>query len=239
MKIYRSITIDIDTGETVAEDSFDYDGPVDLCKSGGSTTTNTQDPKYNARMATISERQQKMAEEYFSFWKRTYKPYEEAMVEANTGLLPTLTAMQESEAGLATQLANAKLATDENGMSYSDYQVQAETDAFKSASDYAKAASDRAGLLQSTYKSAMEGYDPNAEARLSAADVSNAFSNTAATARRDLGRAGVDPNSGAYTSALAQLSTDRAKSMAGAMSQARRTAKDANFSRMTQAAALA
>lgn len=34
MRVYRSITIDIFTGAVLAEDSFEYDGIVDLCKKG-------------------------------------------------------------------------------------------------------------------------------------------------------------------------------------------------------------
>lgn len=35
MKIYTKVKIDIDTLETVEEDSFEYDGPIALCGGGG------------------------------------------------------------------------------------------------------------------------------------------------------------------------------------------------------------
>lgn len=35
MKIYNEIRIDIETGETLYEDSYEYDGPVALCGGGG------------------------------------------------------------------------------------------------------------------------------------------------------------------------------------------------------------
>lgn len=47
MKVYNSITIDMNTGETISENSFDYEGPMVLCGSGGGGSTNTiekQDP---------------------------------------------------------------------------------------------------------------------------------------------------------------------------------------------------
>ena len=64
MKIYNKLIVDIETGDSIYEDSFEYNGEVSECK-GGSTTTNTQDKAYNKRMAAIAERQQAMAEEYF------------------------------------------------------------------------------------------------------------------------------------------------------------------------------
>jgi len=36
MKVYRSLTVDIETGEVLREDSFLYEGPVALCKGGPS-----------------------------------------------------------------------------------------------------------------------------------------------------------------------------------------------------------
>ena len=38
MKIYNEVVIDMNTGETVYEDSFEYNGPVDLCCIVGQVT---------------------------------------------------------------------------------------------------------------------------------------------------------------------------------------------------------
>lgn len=55
---------------------------------GGSTTINSEDEAYNARMATIAEAQQVMAEEYYEYYKNTYQPYEEEQIAANRALIP-------------------------------------------------------------------------------------------------------------------------------------------------------
>ena len=76
MRIYTKIVIDMETLEVIESEYFEYSGPIAHCGGGGSTTTNTVDYAYNARMAAISERQQAMAEEYFQFWQSDYKPLE-------------------------------------------------------------------------------------------------------------------------------------------------------------------
>ena len=55
---------------------------------GGSTEINSEDEAYNARMATIAESQQGMAQEYYDYYKDVYQPYETEQVEANRALLP-------------------------------------------------------------------------------------------------------------------------------------------------------
>ena len=67
MKIYRRVVIDIDSGKTIAEDSFEYSGPVAECKGGGET--NTQDPVYNAGLLELQQQQQGWAEEAWNLYK--------------------------------------------------------------------------------------------------------------------------------------------------------------------------
>ena len=55
---------------------------------GGSTTINSEDKEYNARMATIAEAQQNMAEEYYDYYQSTYRPYETEQIAANRALVP-------------------------------------------------------------------------------------------------------------------------------------------------------
>ena len=90
MKIYTKIVLDMTTGETLEEESFEYDGEVALCmgSGGGGSTTNTVDYAYNARMATISEEQQAWARDYYQMWQQHFKPYEIAQAQANMALLP-------------------------------------------------------------------------------------------------------------------------------------------------------
>jgi hypothetical protein len=65
-------------------------------KGGGSSGDN-YDAAYNARMATIAEAQQRMAEEYFQFWQTDYKPMEQAQIAANLQLIPHETALQKQK----------------------------------------------------------------------------------------------------------------------------------------------
>lgn len=62
---------------------------------GGSTTINSEDKEYNARMATIAEAQQGMAEEYYQYYKDFYQPYEKQQIAANQQLLPYQTGLQQ------------------------------------------------------------------------------------------------------------------------------------------------
>ena len=55
---------------------------------GGSTTINSEDEAYNARMATIAESQQGMAEEYYQYYKESYQTYEKEQIAANRALIP-------------------------------------------------------------------------------------------------------------------------------------------------------
>jgi hypothetical protein len=66
-------------------------------KGGGSSSG--VDKAYNARMATIAEQQQAMADKYFNFWESSYKPMEQAQIDANLQLIPQQTALQLGQIG--------------------------------------------------------------------------------------------------------------------------------------------
>jgi len=54
MKIYKSITIDIESGEVIAEDSFNYHGPIAECFGGGGVQTRTvQSPEARQALTAI------------------------------------------------------------------------------------------------------------------------------------------------------------------------------------------
>ena len=85
MKIYSKLVYDLKTGKLIEEDSFKYEGIVALCGSGGGgTTTYSSDPEFNARMATISEQQQQMAQEYFEYYKSGTGHFEEGKMEQSS-----------------------------------------------------------------------------------------------------------------------------------------------------------
>ena len=95
------------TMETMEDEWFEYSGPVALCgggSSGGSSTTNTVDKAYNARMATLSEEQQDWAREYFSVWQDYQKPYEIAQAQANMEMLPLETSLYKNQLNSANSL---------------------------------------------------------------------------------------------------------------------------------------
>ena len=77
MKIYNMIKIDMGTGSVIDEDSFEYMGHVAKCKGGGSDSV---DEVYNARMASIAEEQQGMAQEYYDWYKSGSGAYEQQLV---------------------------------------------------------------------------------------------------------------------------------------------------------------
>lgn len=87
MRVFTRIVMDMGTGGVLESESHEYAGPVALCKGGGSSTTNTVDYEYNARMATIAEAQQAMAQEYFDFWKSDYKGLEADQIQANREMI--------------------------------------------------------------------------------------------------------------------------------------------------------
>lgn len=106
MRIYTRIVFKMDDMSVIEADAYDYHGPVALCggSGGGSSTTNTVDYEYNARMAALSEEQQAWAREYFEMWQTHFKPYEIAQAQANMEMLPLETNLYKNQLQAATQL---------------------------------------------------------------------------------------------------------------------------------------
>ena len=76
MRIYNRVVINIITGKTIEADWIEYEGPILLCKNGGSSSVTSVDTVYNARMAVIAETNQKYADEMYNMFKYgvTYDP---------------------------------------------------------------------------------------------------------------------------------------------------------------------
>lgn len=103
--IYTRVVFNMSTGEVLEQEGFVWSGPVAECKGGGgSSTTNTVDYAYNARMATLSEEQQGWARDYYNMWQQYQKPYEIAQTQANMELLPLETNLYKNQLTAATQL---------------------------------------------------------------------------------------------------------------------------------------
>lgn len=216
------IKIDMGTGETVSEESFEYPGPVDECKGGGGDSV---DEEYNARMATIAESQQDMAQDYFDWYKSDYRPMEEAQIAANMELIPHETAFQGAQISAGMELLPHQ----------TDYQKG------QYALGMAKDKSALSLLPQQTkvasvfYDEALDGVDVNARADQAQADVANAFAGTTEETNRSLARMGVAPGSGRQTTATTSNAIAKAKAIGGARTSARTQAEQENFGRLQSA----
>ncbi len=209
MKIYTKVVMNIATGEITEADSFEHNGPISKCKGGG-TTINSIDEAYNARMATIAEAQQQMAETYFKFGQEEYRPYESAMLQANMGLIPQETALRkqqiESEIGL----------------------MPMRTEAMRAQLGGAPAA------IEQMYQSAdVDIGDKMAQAQ---ADVTQQFAGAQGQYERSLGRMGVAPGSGRSIGFQKDFALERAKGIAGARTWARRQGEEDRYRRLGDAA---
>ena len=221
MKIYTRIVIDMETMDTVAEESFDYSGPVDECK-GGSSSTTTVDYEYNRRMAAISERQQKIADEYFSYWNEYQKPYEIEQTQANQALLPLETEAAKQKTLLETQQAQAA----QTLLPQQTELAQAKM------SDKLSTIQSTQGMKQKFFTDATNGLDVNGQVAKAQADVSSQFADVNAAQARNMSRMGVNPNSGRFAGTASSGDIAKAAAVAGARSQTRAATEDTNFNRL-------
>ncbi len=79
---------------------------------GGGTTINSEDTVYNARMATIAEAQQVMAEEQYGFYKDYFQPYEKEQIAANRALIPGQRDLQMKALSAGADALNPEVAMD-------------------------------------------------------------------------------------------------------------------------------
>lgn len=222
MKIYNRVIIDMETGEVIEEDSFQYDGPVAECKGGSTSTTDTYDKKYNKRMAKIAERQQAMAEEYFDFWKDYYQPMEQAQIAANMEMIPLQTEAEKLRLGLEReQIQSAR--------GLLPLQTEYETERLTSGIQETQAARP---LMAEFYKQALTGVNVGERVQQARSDVAQAYSESGDALRRDAARMGLDPNSARFANLSQTRGLDFARSTAGAMTGARTAAEDENFKRL-------
>lgn len=233
MKIYTRVVIDMKTGNVVEEDSYEYSGPVALCGgSGGGTTyatttsTGEIDYVYNARMASVAERQQYMAEEYLAFWREEYKPMERAQIQANIGLIPEQ-AEHERER-LRTERMQFEQARD-----LMPQETEYKRGLLQLGSEEITAAKP---VMSEYYKEALNAADPDTRVQEARADVAMSFKEAEAQQRREMGRLGLDPSSKRYQGMARDRNMEQAKMTAGAMYGARTEAENERFQRLQNAA---
>jgi len=185
---------------------------------GGSTTTNTQDTAYNARLATIQESELGMAQEYFDFWKENEAPVTAQMLEANASLIPGQTALESAKIGAESTLLPQHTALAEK-------QIGAQSQLLDL----------KMPVANEYYNQVRKGIDVNDAMGRATADVEQGYAGAAGAWRREAGRMGLDPTSGAYASQRGATLREKAKSLAGAKTGARRYAEDTNFKRLSTA----
>lgn len=218
MKIYTKMVLDIDTGATLHEESFEYDGPVAECKGGGSSTVNSTDPAYDARMATISESQQAMAEDYFNYYKTEYQPLQTAQIEADKQLLPYQTA--QAQQSLQSQMEVSPYQTEAaKGLLYNNIKGNAEA----------------APVVSEYYKQALKGVDVNGKVNQARSDVAQGFADTNASQARNDARMGIAPGSARSNYESAATGIQKAQAIGSAMTTARNNAQEENFNRLQAA----
>lgn len=184
------------------------------------SNTYTQDPLYNMRLANIQERQQNIADSYFSFWQQHQAPLEAAQAQANLSLVGDQTALQKMTLGAQMELlpGETELAKKEMDLSGKEIELgmsDIETELALSG--------DKRALAQKHLGASSDFIDSaniNVEDRVgqATADVAGQFG----VARADLERTASPYRSGAATN---QLRNQEALAKAGAATGARRTAE--------------
>ena len=211
-------------------------GPV-FCKGGGgSSSGDTYDAEYNARMATIAESQQGMAEDYFNFWETDYKPMEEEQISANREMIPLETGLQKTQIQAEQDLipSTTKLGIAQNEASLSLIPGQTEL-AKATMADEMTAMREKAPVRNAFFKESLKGVDVEGKANKAAADAAHAFAGSTAAMGRDAARMGVNPNSGRFSSMSTMNAMNRAKTIGAAKTTARDNAEKENYARLTNA----
>lgn len=221
MKVYSRVVIDFETMDVLSSESYEYDGPVSMCKGGGSTTS--VDKEYNKRLAAIQERQQDIADQYFQYWEQYQKPYEIQQTEANTTLLPFETEAARQQTILAGQQAQV-------GQDL----LPLQTDAAKAKlQDQISTLGMMQPLKTNFFQQASQGVDVQGRMGQAQADVAKGFQDAHEGTAMAMSRMGVNPASGRFAGVASSQDAAKAAAVAGARTQARTAAEDENFKRLS------
>lgn len=194
---------------------------------GGGSDVDSVDEVYNARMATLSEEQQKWARDYYDMWSEHFKPYEIAQAKTNLGNIGLENSLYRGQLeAKRDMLAEEKALYSKQISTLSDLMPQ-ETELYKK-----QLAANTQFLNAST-----QGVDVNERMGLATADVSNAWKGVSEANARANARMGVNANSGRFQGTQAALQTQQASQLAQARTGARVGAEQENYDRLTKAAA--
>ena len=209
----------------------------------GGSSGDTYDAAYNARMATIAESQQGMAEDYFNFWKSDYQPMEREQIGANRAMIP-----YELDFNIRKNMADKSLIPFETEASRKNFALQgAQADAamellplqtdftLEQIADATTAMRERAPVRSAFFRESVDGVDIESRVNQAAADATQAFMGSTDAMKRNSARMGVNPNSGRFTAMQNKNSIHRAKAIGGAKTNARVNAEQENYDRLQTA----
>jgi len=195
------------------------------------------DREYNARMATIAEAQQAMAEEMYQYWKSGPGHWENVTTKPTTsrGTVVPVSGSGLSIGNIISELrgksTSRQWVKDPGGVSYQEMeqaQMKANMDLIPK----------QAGLMSKYFDEAMKGVNVGERVSLARADVESEYANAEKNMRRMASTMGINPASNRYLSGLADLAREKAAAKVGATSLARRQAEEENFRRLSGAMGL-
>jgi len=203
-------------------------------KGGGGG--DSYDAAYNARMATIAEKTQGMADEYFKFWQTDYQPFEKAQIAANMEMLPGETALSKAQTESAMSLLPGQTKLTQAQMDSAMTLLPGQTQlAQEQITDTLTGIKEKAPVRTAFYNEALKGIDVDSAVSRAAADASQAFMNSNSALRRNAARMGINPTSGAFLSSQNSNALTEAKTVAAAKTNARVGAEEQNFQRLQSA----
>lgn len=205
-------------------------------KGGGGSSGDTYDKAYNARMASIAEAQQSMAQDYFDFYKSDYQPMEREQIAANREMIPYETELSKEKIQAEMDLLPGQVALGKAQNESALALLPGQTELTQMQIDDSMAAiGEKAPVRQAFFEASLNGVDVESRANRAAADAAHAFMSADGVARRNTARMGVNPNSGRFADMANTNALNRAKTIGGATTQARFGAEAENYQRLSNA----
>jgi len=177
---------------------------------------NKNDSADTARM--IADSQIKISEEQWSMYKGIFAPYEAELVDAHRQIIP-----KQTELDLAT--IEAKKQDVEGRMPLNDELRQQQMRSLTRSEP----------VEQAFYNEATNGLNVQDKMNAAQADVQQGYDVAAPQMNRQYSRMGLSPGGGKFTDAMAKMTYSKAKDIAFARTNARRTADATNFDRLGSA----
>ncbi|BDQ36297.1 hypothetical protein SYK_06570 [Pseudodesulfovibrio nedwellii] len=240
MKVYEKIVFDMATLEVIEEVSYEYDGPVSLCKGGGSTTTNSIDYEYNKRMASVAEEELEMGRGYYDFWMENNADFEKAKIASNMELMPLQTGLEKSQIESQQALLPGQTSLGLSQIEAAQQLLPGQTEAQQSQNTLTTAQNTaNLGLLPAKTQAtgmyldqAINGVNIEDRMGKAGATMAGQYKDAGKMLTRQSGRMGGSPSSGKLISAMNALNMDRARNTGMAKDNARTNAETENFRRL-------